>query len=233
MVFSFAKPFNGTFFLKPAAKFMLGHVKVKLYEQWAGFVWSSTIVSNLIIHQNIYLIKVSPPKVVPKPVHEESSQPEIEVLPSKSGILKRPKKMAHRPPHSPERSSSFSPKFTSKHQILWQGVAIRDVQIHVSPASKKRIVKDLAKKISKNRKRKVVEDSSEDVVPESPIWDTDMGVPSPKRNSPIKSNFELIGNSSGSVKTSNVDITTNLCDPPKVSTPEQIVVILPKVSHTV
>lgn len=51
-----------------------------------------------------------PSKKIQKHVVFESFSPVTEVMPSKSRILKCLKKMAHKPHHSPERSSSFSPK---------------------------------------------------------------------------------------------------------------------------
>lgn len=94
-----------------------------------------------------------PPKVVPKPVSKPvvdfSSHPETEVLPSKSGILKRLRKMVHKLPHSPERSKSFSPSFAIKPQVIRKGVVFCEVPAPSSPASKKRRVEDMAKKIVK------------------------------------------------------------------------------------
>ena len=76
----------------------------------------------------------------------------------------------------------------------------------------------MAKHISK-KKKTVVIDSMDDVVPgcdfddsgksQSPLCDDNMGILSPMRGSPLKSNFEEIGSPGGSVKTSNVDTTTN------------------------
>lgn len=62
-----------------------------------------------------------------------------------------------------------------------------------------------------------------------PIQETT--VPSPLRNSAVKSNIEESANSGGNVKTSDVDTTTNLGDSTNVSTPKQTIVIPPKVSN--
>ncbi|CAI9286127.1 unnamed protein product [Lactuca saligna] len=51
-----------------------------------------------------------PSKKIQNTFVEESSSPVNQVMHLKSGILKHLKKMAHRPCHSPERSTSFSPK---------------------------------------------------------------------------------------------------------------------------
>ncbi|CAI9288442.1 unnamed protein product [Lactuca saligna] len=59
-----------------------------------------------------------------------------------------------------------------------------------------------------------------------------MGTPSPMMSSPINSNLEEIGNSSGPVKAYNVDTTTNQGDLPKISTLEYTTVIPPEVLNT-
>ena len=70
-------------------------------------------------------------------------------MPSNSGVLKRLKKMAHRPRHSPERSSSFSPKgvpqITCKPQINQKGVLIHEIPTPMSHVSKKHRAKYMAK----------------------------------------------------------------------------------------
>ncbi|CAI9280663.1 unnamed protein product [Lactuca saligna] len=71
----------------------------------------------------------------------------------------------------------------------------------------------------------------DEVVPESPIRDDNLGVPSPPRDSPIKSNVEVTGGLDGSVKTSLVDTTINQGDNPKVSTPKKTFVTPPRVSN--
>lgn len=97
-----------------------------------------------------------PPKKVPKFVVKESFSPAKEVMPSKSGILKRLKKMDHRPRNSPERSSSFSPKavsqITRKPQINRKCMVFREIPTPVSPVPKKRRVEDVAKKIYRKKK---------------------------------------------------------------------------------
>lgn len=123
--------------------------------------------------------KVDKPKVVPDVVTKRGTKPvlepiindvEMEVVPSKTGILKRTKKHAHRPLHSPyprpiiidvPEQIVFSPKgsFASKLQkiqkphINRKGVIIHEIPPPVSPASKKRRAQDLVKKIKKNQKK--------------------------------------------------------------------------------
>lgn len=165
-------------------------------------------------------VKASPSKPSPKPVEkvvivslnkvakkvvqtvvEELSIPAKEVMPSKNGVLKRSNKMAHRPLHPPERPSVKEENFkiTRNPQINSKGVVICEIPTPVSPASKKQRALDMAKCVSKNKK-KVVKDPMYEVVPESnfdesgnsqsPPRDIDMGFPSPTRDSPIKSNVE-------------------------------------------
>ncbi|CAI9281939.1 unnamed protein product [Lactuca saligna] len=114
-----------------------------------------------------------------------------------------------------------------------KGGYFREVSLPASLASKKRHAEDIHKHISKkqNKKRKLIisqESLDDEVVIETPIRDDTMGIPSPMRNYPIKSNFEEIGNSGGSVKESNVDKTTDQGDSTKISTPEQRIVIPPE-----
>lgn len=104
--------------------------------------------------------------------------------------------MTHRPQHSPEKIKQFfSPKgfskVTRKHQINRKGLVIREIPTPVSPGSKKRRAEDMEKCISKMKKKpKVVEESMEEVVPESPIHEFQTSIPSPVRGSPVKLNAE-------------------------------------------
>lgn len=92
------------------------------------------------------------------------------------------------------------------------------------------------------KEKKFVHDSLDEVVPESdfeesgksqtPPRDIDMGIPSPTRGSPVKSNLEETEGPGGFVKTSNMDTTTNLGDHSKISTPEKTIVIPSEVSRT-
>ncbi|CAH1428349.1 unnamed protein product [Lactuca virosa] len=109
-----------------------------------------------------------PPNVVQKPILKplitEVSQPENELIPWKTGLLRRFMKLVHRPSNSPERSDTFSPKFTTKHHVTSKGVMIREVPVPVSPTSKKRVAKDISKKISSKRRKLILEDSQDDLV---------------------------------------------------------------------
>ena len=68
-----------------------------------------------------------------KPVDKATVIPSKEMVPSKLGVLKIFKKMAHKPHHSPKRSTSFSPSFVRKPQIGWKGVVIHEIPTPVSP----------------------------------------------------------------------------------------------------
>lgn len=61
--------------------------------------------------------------------------------------------MSHKPRHSLERSSSFSPSLIHKPQLSRKGVFIHEIPTHISPQSKKRRAKDMAKHISKKQKK--------------------------------------------------------------------------------
>ncbi|CAH1425218.1 unnamed protein product [Lactuca virosa] len=98
-----------------------------------------------------------------------------EVVPSKTSILKRTKKPAHRPRHSPERpldhesskhvSSTKGIKKVPKPQLKRRGVLIHEVPTPVSHASKKRQALEMVKKITKKKKQKV--DPLDDVIVET------------------------------------------------------------------
>ncbi|CAI9262168.1 unnamed protein product [Lactuca saligna] len=70
------------------------------------------------------------------------------------------------------------------------------------------MVGDMAKMIAKKKKRVLVENEDE-VVPESPVLVNDTIFLSPKRYSLINSNVEVTGDLDGSVKTFHVDTTIN------------------------
>lgn len=85
---------------------------------------------------------VSKPNPIPiqqeaiQPVQQQTSQSLKEVMPSKSGVLKRLMKMAHIPRHSPEHPDSSS-KRICKPQHNCKGVAFNETPTPVSPTSKK------------------------------------------------------------------------------------------------
>lgn len=132
-------------------------------------------------------------------------------MPSKSVILKRYKKMAHRPTLSPKGAS----RVIRKQQINRKGLVIHEIPTHVSRSSKKQLAEDMAKKIKKKKRRVVIEDEDE-VVPDSPVQDTDPIISSPKKASPIPLNVEVTGD----------------VDHLKVSTPMKADVIPHKISNT-
>lgn len=106
--------------------------------------------------------KTEQPKPIQENVEEEVSK---EVIPSKPGILHRTKKLAHRPHHSPEMTSvqvdnisspkhvctMMGVKMIQKPQLNRRGVLIREINVPVSPASKKRQAREMVKKIMKKK----------------------------------------------------------------------------------
>ncbi|CAI9289627.1 unnamed protein product [Lactuca saligna] len=142
-------------------------------------------VENVVKVTSIKVVKsAQPSKEIHKLIVDESFSPMSEVMPSKSGILKLLKKMAHWPRHSSDRSSSFSPKvglqITRKFQINRKGVVIREIPTPVSLVSKKQRAGDMAKKLVK-RKNKVVIENEDEVIAASPIHDHYTIVSSPKK----------------------------------------------------
>ncbi|CAI9285288.1 unnamed protein product [Lactuca saligna] len=94
----------------------------------------------------------------------------------------------------------------------------------------------MAKLLSKRQNKKLrkldIHDDSmdEEVVPESPIQDDQMGHSSPVRDSPLKLNLKATGNPDGNVASSKVDTRINPGEQTKASTPKQSGVIPPEVS---
>ncbi|CAI9286464.1 unnamed protein product [Lactuca saligna] len=151
------------------------------------------------------------------------------MVPTKSGVLNRLKKMAYKPHHSPERSSSFSPSYICKPQLNSKGVVFHEIPTPVSIASKKRLSKYMTKRISKKQKkqRKLIlnEDSMEDeVVPASPLGRDKTGNYSLVRDSPVKSNLEATVNLDGNVEASKFNTTITHGEQPKIYTPKQTMV---------
>ncbi|CAI9265546.1 unnamed protein product [Lactuca saligna] len=76
-----------------------------------------SMVAKEVKSLNKVAVKVKASKKSSLPVVTEIVNPSKDVVPSKTGTLKRLKKMAHKPHHSPKRSGSFSPSFVRKPQI--------------------------------------------------------------------------------------------------------------------
>ncbi|CAI9285803.1 unnamed protein product [Lactuca saligna] len=74
----------------------------------------------------------SSPKKVVMPIVDEFSNPSKEVMPLKSGVLKRLKKMAHKPSGKDAKSKNIR-----KPQLNSKVVVIRELPTLVSPSSKK------------------------------------------------------------------------------------------------
>ncbi|CAI9281857.1 unnamed protein product [Lactuca saligna] len=126
----------------------------------------------------------------------------MEVIPSKYGVLKKLKKMAHKPRRSPDRLESFSPTFKVKPQKKLRKLVIHD------------------------------DSTDDKVVPESPIQDDQMVHSSFVRESPLNLNLEVTGNHDGSVETSKVGTPIIQGEQTKKSTPEKTKVIPPGVSNS-
>ncbi|CAI9279712.1 unnamed protein product [Lactuca saligna] len=71
------------------------------------------------------------------PIKPESVDPTKEAVPSKTGVFKRIKKIAHNSRSSSERSPSFSPSMIRKPHVTQKSVVLREVPIPVSPFVKK------------------------------------------------------------------------------------------------
>ncbi|CAI9279000.1 unnamed protein product [Lactuca saligna] len=78
----------------------------------------------------------------------QTDEPSKEVVPSKTGVFKRLKKIAHRSRSSSDRSPSFSPSMDRKPHVTRKGVVIREIPVPISPFSKKHKAEDMAKQIS-------------------------------------------------------------------------------------
>ncbi|CAI9282847.1 unnamed protein product [Lactuca saligna] len=131
--------------------------------------------------------------------------------------------MAHKPHNFAKRSRCFSPTFKVNPQISRKGGLFREVQTCVSLASKKRRAKDMAKCISKKQKNKlrmlVIHDESmdEEVVPEYPIYEDQIG-----HSSHVNNNLD------GSMETSTIDTPITSGAQSNTSTPEKAIVISPR-----
>ncbi|CAI9290627.1 unnamed protein product [Lactuca saligna] len=132
-----------------------------------------------------------------------------------------------------------SPTLQYRQQVTRKGVVFLEVPTPVSPRSKKRCAKYMAKHISTKQKKhkkqmKLVlhENLTDDeVVPEMPINEP-MGHNSPVTDSTVQSHFEETVNLGDNVAASIVETTINNGEQSKQSTPEQTLVIPPKVSNT-
>ena len=117
---------------------------------------------------------------------------------------------------------------------------IHDVQVPISPVSKKCIAHDIVKKIKKKKKqladllgKLVVENDFESGSEGSPIrHDIGLGFETPQRDSPVKLNFEDTGSFGGNVHIYNMDTTTKLNESPSTTIPAKADLIPPMVSRT-
>ena len=104
-----------------------------------------------------------------KPKEKTTTGSSKELIPSKSGVFKRLKKMSHKSRNSFDDQSPL----VQKTQINRRGVIVREIPTPVPPSSKKRRAEDVAKHIAeKRKKRKLViheESSKSEIVPETPL----------------------------------------------------------------
>ncbi|CAI9303810.1 unnamed protein product [Lactuca saligna] len=98
-------------------------------------------IEEPIIHE-VSIANVTP--VEPTTVEETQKK---EIIPSKTGVFRRLKRKSH-------HSRKSSPNVVRKPQVTHQGVLIHEVQVPVSPSSKKRKAEDMAKHLSKMKKKK-------------------------------------------------------------------------------
>ncbi|CAH1435499.1 unnamed protein product [Lactuca virosa] len=115
--------------------------------------------------------KVEKPKEI---IIEESSK---ELIPSKSGVLKKLRKLSHTTRTSLDDQSPI----VHKAQLNRKGVKVREIPAPVSPLSKKRRAEEMAKHIAKKtKKRKLIvrEGSSESKI----VLETPLGLTSSKEN---------------------------------------------------
>ncbi|CAH1440853.1 unnamed protein product [Lactuca virosa] len=118
------------------------------------------------------ILAKSPKKVSGEKVSKQDGKqgvPLKELVPSKSRVLKRLKKLSHKPQSSSEDQSSL----VRKAQINRREVIIREIPAPVSLCSRKRRAEDVAKHIAeKRKKRKLViheESSDSEIFPETPL----------------------------------------------------------------
>ncbi|CAH1436121.1 unnamed protein product [Lactuca virosa] len=110
--------------------------------------------------KHVHESKLSPKKpevnvstVVIKPVEPVDDTLVKEKIPSKSGVFRRLKKRTRGSRKSSDGLFKSSPSNVRKPQLSHQGVIFREVPAPVSPLSKKRRAEDVAKHISKKKKR--------------------------------------------------------------------------------
>ncbi|CAH1433087.1 unnamed protein product [Lactuca virosa] len=113
--------------------------------------------------KNVHESKQSPKKpeqpevnvstVIIKPVEPVDDTLVKEKIPSKSGVFRRLKKRNRGSRKSSDGSFKSSPSNVRIPQLSHQGVIFREVPALVSPLSKKRRAEDVAKHISKKKKR--------------------------------------------------------------------------------
>ncbi|CAI9271247.1 unnamed protein product [Lactuca saligna] len=113
---------------------------------------------------------IEPEPIQPEPIIRDTQVTEKEVVPSKTGVLRRIKMK------SKNKRRSSSTKVVRKPQVSHQGVIFREILAPASPSSKKRLAADMAKQLSKKKKRRVIltlESTADEgeTIPETPEAD--------------------------------------------------------------
>ncbi|CAI9293706.1 unnamed protein product [Lactuca saligna] len=120
-------------------------------------------------------------KKVVKQIEVTKNGSSKEIIPSKSRVFKRLRKLSHKSKVSSDDHYSL----VRKALLNRKGVLVRETPTPFSPSSKKRRAKDVAKHIAdKRKKRKLViheESSDSEIVPETPLGS----------NSPIKTSTPI------------------------------------------
>ncbi|CAI9282731.1 unnamed protein product [Lactuca saligna] len=110
---------------------------------------------------------IEPEPIQPEPIIPDTQVTEKEVIPSKTGVLRRIKM------NSKHKHRSSSMNVVRKPQVSHQGVIFRVIPAPASPSSKKRLAADMAKQLSKKKKQRVIltsESTAEEgeTIPETP-----------------------------------------------------------------
>ncbi|CAI9282452.1 unnamed protein product [Lactuca saligna] len=107
-------------------------------------------VSSSKSPKQVPIIEAEP--IQPEPIVADTQLTEKEVIPSKTGVFIRIKMKLK----SKHKGRSSLTNIVHKPQVSHQGIIFLEVPAPASPSSKKRIVADMAKQISKNNKRRVI-----------------------------------------------------------------------------
>ncbi|CAI9282874.1 unnamed protein product [Lactuca saligna] len=162
----------------------------------------SAIVEDPII-QEVSIAEVTP--VEPTIVEETQKE---EIIPLKTGVFRRLKMKSH-------YLCKSSPNVVCKPQVTHQGVLIREVPTPVSLSLKKRKAEDMAKHLSKKKKKKsrnlvITNESTEEDerIPETPNLDLIKELSTPEQTSIIPPEVSNVKSSNEATRT--LDITVHV-----------------------